>query len=164
MNPDRGGAVPTKTVQNLLEVSMGAVGLTPRVFLLEQEAFTNPGGTPLLPAILHTPLPPIIRRSQRGQKVIRAVFAVRIHSDNPGELDQIHASLEGLSPKVSAAINISLVSAGLDDELHSYWRTLEMTIPGRGLHRLEVPRNRLFRLVWGDNTGIVWGDDTAISW
>ena len=156
--------VPTGAVQNLLEVAMGRLGIPPRVILLEQEAFSNTAGSRLLPAIIHTPESQIIRRGQRGQKVIRAVFTVRILSKTPDELDDLHASVAAVAEQVSKRLDIALLTAARDDELGAYWRTISLSVPGRGLRQVAVPRTRRAAIRWGDGVRLTWGGFKRLAW
>ena len=158
-------ALPTSSAQNLLEVSMGRIGLQPRVLLMEQAAFRRDTGTVLFPAIVHTGTETEKRRTQHGEKTIRATFAVRIHAETRVQVDRIHASIEELAPAVSGRITVSLVAEDRADNLDgSYWRLLEVSLPGRGLRTLPVPRNRKVNIVWGQGKRLRWGNDKRIQW
>lgn len=158
-------AVPTVSMQNLLEVSMGRTGLVPRVLLMEQEAFRNNTGNLTFPSIIHTATDTEKRRSQHGEKTIRATFAVRIHAETRVEVDRIHASIEDLAPEVNGRITVSLVAEDRADNLDgTYWRLLEVSLPGRGLRALPVPRNRRVNILWGGDKRIRWGNDKRIQW
>ena len=155
-------AIPSLAIQRMLEAAMERIGETPRVLLLEQEGFASTTGARLLPAIIHAPESQIIRRTQRGQKVIRAVFAVRILSDCPALLDRLHASITAVSEQVPARIDISLVTAARDDELGAYWRVITVAVPGR--FRGEMVPDAPHGLRWGGDTRLTWGGDTRLLW
>ena len=155
-------AIPTATVQNLLEASMASIGVLPRVILVEQEAFTEAGPSVRLPAIIHAATTPIYRRGQRGQKAIRFGASIRLHSKSPGELDRIHLALDGLTERVGAQVNFTLVAEGRVEDLRFYWRQLDMTLPRRRLRKLRTRAPGLLR--WGGRVDLRWGGGHRLRW